>query len=228
MFGWGRPKRPKVVAFDIIGTVFPITPLRPAIVALGLPPSGLEAWFATGLRDAFALTAAGDFAPLPRVLDGALDQLLAEQGLPANPSGKAAVLDQMTRLKPRPDTRDAFEAIARAGMRIVAVSNGSRSATRSLLQGGQLDELVAHIVSVEDVKLFKPRREIYDHAVRTARVKARRVALVAAHGWDINGAKAAGLTAAYLSADRPFPSVMRHPDVEADSLIDLARALIAL
>ncbi len=228
MFGWGGPKRPKVVAFDIIGTVFPLSPLRPAITALDLPPSTLEGWFAAGLRDAFALSAAGDFAPLPDVLAGALDQVLAEQGLDATPKAKAALFDRMKRLPPRPDARQAFELIAGAGLRILAVSNGARTATQSLLKNGGLDDLVAHVVSVEDVKLFKPQRGVYDRAVRVAGVKARRVALVAAHAWDINGAKAAGLTTAYLSADQPFSPVMRKPDVEALSLAALARALVAL
>jgi len=59
MFGLGKPKRPTVVAFDIIGTVFPLEPLRSSIVSLGMPPAGLEGWFAAGCRDAFAMAAVG-------------------------------------------------------------------------------------------------------------------------------------------------------------------------
>lgn len=228
MFGWGKPRRPKVVAFDIVGTVFPLGPLRPAVIGLGLPPSGLEAWFAAGLRDAFALSAAGDFEPFTTVLRGALDQVLAEQGLAASPRAKAALMEQMKRLPARPDARRAFEIVAQAGLPIMALSNGARSATRSLLKAAQLDDLVEHIVSVEDVGSFKPRPEVYDHAASVARVKARRLALVAVHPWDINGAKAAGLTAAYVSAERPFPSAMRSPDIEAPTLSAAARRLVAL
>lgn len=228
MFGFGKPRRPEVVAFDIIGTVFPLEPLRPAILALGLQPAALEGWFSAGLRDAFALAAAGDFAPLTEVLEGALDQVLAEQGVVGTAANKAALLDGMKRLPPRPDARAAFEAVAAAGMRVLAVSNGARSATRGLLEGGGLADLVTAIVSVEDVKVFKPRREVYDEAVRVAGVEASRMALVAVHGWDVNGAKAAGLTTAYVSAEQPFPPVMRAPDVNAASLLAAARALVAL
>ncbi len=80
MLGLSGPKRPKMLAFDIIGTVFPLEPLRPSIVALGLPPAGLEGWFAAGCRDAFAMAAVGDFAPFKTVLEAALDGVLAEQG----------------------------------------------------------------------------------------------------------------------------------------------------
>jgi len=228
MFGWGRPKRPKVVAFDVIGTVFPLEPLRPAIVGLGLPPAGLEGWFAASLRDAFALSAAGDFEPFTTVLDGALDQVLAEQNLAPSASARARLMAQMKQLPARPDAREAFETVRQAGLRIMALSNGASAATWSLLKAARLDTLVEHVVSVEDVQLFKPRREVYDHAARVARVKLRRLALVAVHAWDVNGAKAAGLTAAYVSAERPFPSAMRPPDVEVSSLAAAARALVPL
>ena len=228
MFGWNKPKRPDVVAFDIVGTVFPLEPLRPAIVALGLPPAGLEGWFAAGLRDAFAMSAAGDFEPFTTVLEAALDQVLAEQHLVAPKGGKADLMEQMKHLPARPDAWEAFETIAQAGLKVMALSNGASSATRSLLKGAGLADLVEHVVSVEEVKLFKPRREVYDRAVNVAKVDAEKLALVAVHSWDINGAKAAGLITAYVSVERPFSSVMRAPDLEAPSLSEAARALVAL
>ncbi len=228
MFGWGRPRRPKVVAFDVIGTVFPLEPLRPFVVALGLPPAGLEGWFAAGLRDAFALSATGDFEPFTTVLDGALDQVLAEQRLAPSAFARARLMGQMKRLPARPDARPAFETLHRAGLGIMAVSNGARAATWSLLEAARLDGLVEHVVSVEDIGLFKPRPEVYGHAAQVAGIKPRRLALVAAHPWDVHGAKAADLTAVYVSAERPFPSTMRPPDAEAPSLIGAARALAAL
>lgn len=228
MFEWNKLRRPRAVVFDVIGTVFPLDPLRPVITALGLPSAALEGWFAAGLRDAFALSASGDFAPLPEVLAGALDQVLSEQGLPANPRGKVALLDGMKQLLPRPDAEEAFELVARAGMPIIALSNGARPATQALLRRGRLDDLVAHVASVEDVGAYKPQREVYDHAVRLAGTRAGRVALVAVHPWDINGAKAAGLVTAFVSAGRPYTPVMRKPDVVASTLLAAARALVAL
>lgn len=228
MFGWGKPKRPAAIAFDIVGTVFPLAPLRPVIQALGLPAGALEGWFAAGLRDAFALSAAGDFKPFATVLESALDEVLAEHALVPAKGARAALLEQFKHLPARPDAREAFEIAARAGKPIIALSNGAAATTRSLLKNAGLDKLVAHVVSVDEVRLFKPRREIYDRAARVAKVKRRRLALVAVHSWDINGAKAAGLTTAYVSADRPFSSVMRTPDVEAGSLSEAVRRLVTL
>jgi len=228
MFGFGKPARPKVVAFDIICTVFPLEPMRPGIVSLGLPPSGLEGWFAAGLRDAFALSAVGDFKPFTGVLEEALVQVLAEQNLSASAAERASLLDMLKQLPSRPDAEQAFTILKSACIRILALTNGSTSSTKSLLENAGLHDMVEHIVSVDDVKLSKPRREVYEHAARKADVEPAELALIAAHGWDINGAKAAGLTTAYISAERPFPQTMRSPDLEDASLSGVARALVDL
>lgn len=228
MLGFGKVARPEAVAFDIIGTVFPLDPLRPTIQELGLPPAGLEGWFAAALRDAFALSASGDFRPFTEVLSAALDEVLAEQDLSPPQETKALLLERMKSLPARPDAREAFGTLARAGIRILAVSNGAAASTRGLLEGARLADLVEHVVSVEEVKVFKPRREVYIHAAERAGLDPAQIALVAVHPWDIQGAKAAGLTGAYVSAERPFPPSMRTPDISAETLSEAARTLVAL
>ena len=228
MFGLGKPSRPTAVAFDIIGTVFPLEPMRPAILALGLPAAGLEGWFAAGLRDAFAMSAVGDFKPFTTVLEGALDQVLAEQGLTAPEGEKTALVKQLEQLSARPDALQAFEMLKREGVRIAALTNGSKSSTRSLLEQSGLLDLVERVISVDEVKLSKPRREVYEHAAQTMKVEPGELALLAAHPWDVNGAKAAGLATAYLSAERPFSHAMRTPDVEGATLVEAVQRLLEL
>ena len=224
----GKPARPQAVAFDVIGTLYPLEPLRAGIMALGLSPAGLEGWFAAGCRDAFALASVGQFRPFATVLDGALETVLAEQGLSASTADRKDLIEGLQALDAR---RGADEALARLGdaqVPAIALSNGSHHATATLLRRAGLDGQIAHIVSVDAAKQFKPRAEVYQLAADTVGVAPDALALVAAHGWDINGARAAGLTTAYLSADRPYPAVMDAPDVEAGSLIGCVDALLEL
>ena len=225
MFGLGGPKL-KAVAFDVIGTLFPLEPLRPELVRLGFPSSGLEGWFAAGLRDAFALAAAGDFKPFAAVLEEALKSVAAEQALPVSGADRASVVAAMKDLKPRPDAAAAFAALADRDVEILALSNGSPALTKHLLHEAGLHSRVAHVVSADEVKLSKPRPEVHLHAAETAGVHPGELALVAAHAWDVNGAASAGLVAAYLSADRPFSDAMRSPDASADTLPALVTALL--
>ena len=208
--------------------MFPLDPMRPSLMALGLPSAGLESWYATAVRDALALTASGDFKPFVTVMEGALDQVLGEQDLAPPRAARQALLAQFKHLPARPDAREALRLVAQARMRSILLTNGSERGTTSMLREAGLDELVQRVVSVEQIRLFKPRPEVYAHAARQCRVRLSRMALVAVHPWDINGAKAAGCVGAYVSADRPFASTMRAPDVQASSLAAAVRALAAL
>lgn len=54
------------------------------------------------------------------------------------------------------------------------------------------------------------------------------VMLVAMHPWDINGAKAAGLQAAFVARNgEQYPSFYEQPDLTVASLTELAQRLKA-
>ncbi len=212
--------RPKVVAFDIIGTVFSMEPMRPALVGLGLPPLALDFLYTAALRDTFALAATNAFAPFQSVLSGCLDELLAMHRLDASPEDRQGVLDIMKALPPHEGAKAAFEVLADAGIRIFALSNGSTKATEGLLGAAGLDGLVETVLSVEDVRLSKPRPEVYLYAAQAAGVAPSEMALVASHPWDVHGAKVADLTGAYVARGLPYSAALREPDVTGENLLD--------
>ncbi len=225
--GTGTPPGLRVVAFDIIGTVFSMAPMRTALTELGLPALALDFLYTAALRDTFALGATGAFAPFQSVMAGCLDELLAMEGVTASEARKQAVLGLMKTLPPYGDARAAFEVLAGAGLRIVALSNGAAATTQGLLTAAGLADLVERVLSVEAVGLAKPRPEVYRYAAREAGVAPETMALVATHPWDIHGAKAVGLVGGYVARGRPFSPALRAPDVTGETLLDVARTLAA-
>lgn len=219
-------RRPKAVAFDMFETVVSLEPMRPQIEALGLPGSALELLYASGLRDAFALAAAGAYQPFKTVLDAALREILARHGLDAS-ADTALIFETMLELPPVPDAFEAFHLLKEAGIRVFTLSNGAEPVTRAQLEKGGLLPYVERIVSVDEVKLSKPRREVYVHSARAAGVAEGEMCLVATHPWDIQGAKAAGLPGAYVARGKPYPAYLAAPDVTGRELRDVARALAA-
>ena len=91
-----------------------------------------------------------------------------------------------------------------------------------------LRPLFQSVLSVEDVGLSKPRGEVYGHAASVLGIAPGDLCLVAAHAWDVHGAKAAGLKTAFVSRGQPFPATMLAPDVIGDELADTAKAISAL
>jgi 2-haloacid dehalogenase len=225
MFGSAKRTPPAAVAFDVIGTLFPLDPLRPQLTALGLPPAGLELWYATAAREAFALALTGGYEPFATLLEQSLATILAEQRLPPTTRAKE-IVGGMATLPARVGAHEAIARLRAAGVPLVALTNGSEKTTREMLGKAGLEESFAHIVSTDAVKRAKPAAEVYHEAARAAGVAPHEMTLIAAHPWDIHGASAAGLGTAYMSADRPPVPAFRQPFVSAETLPALADALV--
>lgn len=213
----------------MIETLSSLEPLRERLMALGLPPGSLEQWFGRSLRDAFALAATDSYAPFEAVSAGALAGLLADEGKPSDALAVAGVLGGMQSLPPHADVAQSFALLREARVPIIALSNGSREQTRSLLKGAELEDSVAQIFSTDEVKPFKPRREVYEHAAKSAGMAPARLALVAAHGWDTHGARRADLVAGWVKRREVKPSpALEAAHIGGQTLPAVVRGLLEL
>lgn len=220
--------RPDVVAFDVIETVFSLESLRSRLESAGLPGHLLETWFAQLLRDGFALSATGVYSPFRDVAAAGLERLLGGEAVRANSTQIDSILSGFAQLDAHPDAAPAMEFLQDAGVRIVTLTNGSASVTGRLLERGGLRDRVERTISVDEVKRWKPNQEIYLHCAHLVGVEPHRLALIAAHPWDIHGARRAGLMTGYVGRDgKPFPSIMDPPHVTGATLVEVAEKLVA-
>ncbi len=215
-------QRPEAVAFDVIGTLFSLEPLRGLLETIGLPGDALEALFAATLRDAFALAATGAFQPLQAVLSANLDALCRRYDILPRAPRRKAVLAAMLRLPSYPDAAQALGLLFSANIPILTLSNDSSKATEALLRRAGLHKAVKLVVSVEEVGVAMPRCEAYLLVASRAGIEPSRLALVTAHAWDVHGAKAAGLIAGFVARGQAFPPTMMAPDVQGETLADVA------
>lgn len=218
--------RPAVVVFDVNETLFSLEPLRLRLARAGLPGKTLELWFAQTLRDGFALSACGAPRPFLEVAEGTLRMLFARHGLEDTPARIDGVLEGFGDLGPQPDARPALELLRDAGVRAVALTNGSAANLERLLERARFDGLLERVISVDEVGPWKPFPEPYRHAADLCGVGPEQMALVSAHSWDIAGATAVGLTTAWVSRlERKPLSVAPPASVVAEDLLTLVRAL---
>lgn len=220
--------RPRVVAFDIIETTFALDSLRQRLAARGLPESTLELLFLRTLRDAFALAATDVYVPFTDIASDTLRGLCVAHGVAPDAEKDAAVLSGFGELDPQQDARAALEAARAAGLRVIALSNGAEESTRQLLDRAGFSDFFEQVLSIAEVRKWKPFAPIYRHAAEAAGVAPQELALVAVHAWDLHGAKHAGLTTAFVARGQPFPSHMAPPDATGQTLPEAIAALAAL
>jgi 2-haloacid dehalogenase len=82
------------------------------------------------------------------------------------------------------------------------------------------------VIPTDAVRAYKPHASVYRHAVEQLALPAGEVTLLAAHGWDVVGARAAGLGAVWVSRlERRWPLPLPEPPAAADLLQAVDRIL---
>src|SRR5918992_307502 len=128
-----------------------------------------------------------------------LGDLLAERGLNLPVEERRRLVGAWHRLDPWPDVRAGLEALRRR--RVAAtLSNGHLALLVDLPRHADLR--FDCVLSAELAHAYKPAPEAYQTAARLLGVEPAELMLVAAHPWDLEGARGAGLRTAFV--DRPL------------------------
>ena len=128
-----------------------------------------------------------------------LDDLLTERDLELSVEERRRLVAAWHRLDPWPDVRTGLDAL-RAQRVVAMLSNGHVALLVDLARHGDLR--FDCVLSAELAQAYKPAPEAYLTAARLLDVEAGELMLVAAHPWDLDGARGAGLRTAFV--DRPL------------------------
>lgn len=149
-----------------------------------------------------------------------LDSLLERHGVGAAVDGRArARLVRAWHLLPAwPDAADGLARL-RTRYTVAALSNGGMALLTRMMKAADLR--FDCILSAELAQTYKPAPQVYRTAARLLDIDPAQVLMVAAHGWDIDGAREAGLRTAFL--ERPAEKgPQRKADRADDTTSDLA------
>jgi 2-haloacid dehalogenase len=200
---------PEIVIFDLIGTLVDLEPVRRRMIAEDAPPATLKAWFARTLHTATCLTLLGEFAPFADIARTSLQTTLAT--VDVDPSAAEPILAPLAEgtLPAFTDAGDALASLNAADLSLYVLTNGSAEQTRNQLGSAELEAYFDGIVSVEEVRAYKPHPSTYQRVLDRAGTRPGQATFVAAHGWDAVGARAVGLDAIWISRSEkrwPFPA----------------------
>ena len=215
---------PSVIVFDVNETLSDLSPLGARFAEVGASASAAPLWFASVLRDGFALTVAGEN---PAFADVAREALVSQLSLvQLNRSVEEAVrhvMDGFGMLELHPDVASAVGRLHEDGLRLVTLSNGATSVADRLLTSARIRDQFERLLSVEDAGAWKPSRLAYAYAATECGVDPAEMVLVASHPWDVDGARRAGLRSAWVNrSEAPYPETFLSPTYTVRTLDDLA------
>ena len=218
-----RKGKRQAAVFDLVGTLFDLTPARDELVSLGAPPLALEAWFQRLLHSAATASAIGRMRPWEELARATLRSTLVQLGLDAERADDVVVA--LGRLPAYPDAAEALHLLRGQGHRVLALTNSGIAQARALLDGNGLLDDFDDVVSAEQAGAYKPHPAPYELALDWLGESS--ATMIAAHGWDVLGAEAAGLEGVWvdrLERRWPFPLAMPR---RAGDLVEAATHVVS-
>lgn len=216
------------LAFDMYGTlVDPIDISRQLELYV---PDGAErvavVWRQKQLEYTFRLTAMEQYIDFEAVTRRALEYALALAGRELNEEQGDALMAAYDDLEPYPDVEPALRRLQQAGYVQAIFSNGTPAMLRATVEGAGLGAYFEDIVSVDEVRAYKPSPRVYRHLAERLGRPLGEVRLVSSNPFDIVGARSAGMQSVWVNrSGEPFDTLGAPPEVIVGSMSELAGIL---
>lgn len=221
-------KRPKAIFFDVNETLLDLAPLKKSVgAALGGRDDLLPQWFTTVLHYSLVDTLTNNYRDFIQIGVAALMMIGEKQCIDIDRrSAEDAIIEPFRHLPAHPDVKPALEKLAGSDIEIVSLTNSTAECVSTQFESADIIQYFDRRISTEEVQAFKPDPRPYAHALKTVNVAASDVLMIAAHAWDLMGAKKAGMQTTFIrrAGATLYPNADR-PDHVIGSLAEIVEAL---
>ncbi len=215
---------PKVIFFDINETLLDMQAIKKGLASvLNGDDTLVDLWFANLLHHSLVDVTSGQFHDFIDIGAAALTMVAHSKKIALDDAtAKHTIKQYITQLPPHDDVIPTLKALQDAGLTLVALSNSSKTGLDAQLEYANIRPYFSHVLSVENVRTYKPHAAVYHWACQQANVKNEDAMMVAAHGWDVSGAKATGMQTTFVerSGKMMYPLGLA-PDHSIGSLSEL-------
>lgn len=186
--------------FDAYGTLFDVH----AAIARYRNELGADAdrvselWRTKQLEYSWTLTAMERYADFEELTARALDFALA-RFQKTDMALRARLLAAYRELGAFPDARAALGELKSAGFVTGILSNGSSGILNAAIDAAALRDALDHVLSVDAVRIYKPRREVYELVTEALGLTPESIAFVSSNRWDVAGASGFGFRTVWVN-----------------------------
>src|SRR5271170_1184001 len=189
--------------FDAYGTLFDVH----AAIGRHRATAGADAdrfseiWRTKQLEYTWTLTLAGHYVDFWTLTERALDFALAR--VPSvDRALRPKLLEAYLTLDAFSDARTALSNLKARGARLAILSNGTPRMLDAAVHAAGIAELLDFVLSVDAVRQYKPRPEVYALVTAAMAVKPGDVVFVSSNRWDVMGAVSFGFKGVWINRAR--------------------------
>ena len=157
-----------------------------------------EVWRQKQIEYTWTHTLAGRYVEFWTLTQRALDYCF-ERFPSVDRKLRADLLGAYLKLDAYPDARTVLDALKARGERTAILTNGSPAMVGSAVEAAGLKTSLDAVLSVDTVKMFKPRPEVYALVTQEFSCKPSDVVFVSSNRWDAFGATAFGFRTVWIN-----------------------------
>lgn len=188
-----------IIFFDVNETLLDTRVLKEYLARrLGNRPDIAEAWFTALLHHSLVETVTGSWNSFGEIAEAVLSMTAERYGITLTDDA-VSVAEVLASMPAHPDAAEGLSSLRQQGFILVALTNSSADLAEKQLTSTGLEPFFTRILSVEQPQIYKPDLRVYQWAIREMGKSASQCMMVAAHGWDVGGAKRAGMKTAFIT-----------------------------
>ena len=191
--------RPKVILFDVYGTLLDMRDVENRLNRILDSKRGYLIWFEMFMQYCFVDNCTDQFNDFNAIAEATMHMTARALGGEIDSDQIRSVLDLLKQVPLHEGMQAGFSELVQHDYRIAALTNSSEKIIKERMERTGLISYFEMVLSAEHVKKYKPCIEVYQWAARQLRVAQQEVLLVTSHGWDIAGAANAGMLTAYMN-----------------------------
>src|SRR5580698_3633389 len=214
----------KGVIFDLYGTLYDVHSVA-GICDGYFPGRGREIsmlWRQKQLEYTWLRSLMGQYISFEQATADALVFVSENMKLNLQADQRDILCDEYLKLKPYPEVPAALAALRAQGLPLAILSNGSVNSIDHVVANSGLGHLFDHLISVDEVKVFKPHARAYELGEKTLGLRRAEILFVSSNAWDASGAHHFGYPVCWVNrAGNTFDQLGQVPDQIVQSLAAL-------
>ena len=176
-------------------------------------------WREKQLSYSWLLTILKQYADFWEITENALDYALDTVGLSSDSELKQRLLKLYAELDSYSEVRSVLSELKDKGISCSILSNGSKLMLNSAIQSSRIENLIDKVMSVDDVRTFKPDPLVYRLVIDSLSCQTKEVLFISSNGWDIVGAASYGFQTMWINRfGAPIDRLPFKPDSIASDL----------
>ena len=139
-----------------------------------------------------------------------------------NASMKNELLDLYRVLSTFPEVSKTLKILKEKKYKLAILSNGTPSLLKELVSSNNLENIFDDVLSVEEVKTYKPHPNVYSIPIKKYQIEKNQFAYLSANSWDVSAAGNFGFNAVWVNRNKNiFDNLDYKPSNEINNLKQL-------